>query len=135
MAPVWVASLPATVGGGGSAGGREPLPAQAPTTATRPTRSQRRSHRNQLDTTVAIFEPDYVVELRGRHLDDVGVFERHQLPMENYGWYIDLRQYGTVPHSGFGLGLERTVAWLCGISHIRETSPYPRTINRMWPER
>ncbi|MGD2079420.1 MAG: asparagine--tRNA ligase, partial [Chloroflexota bacterium] len=59
--------------------------------------------------------------------------ERHQLPMENYGWYIDLRRFGTVPHSGFGLGLERTVAWLCGISHIRETSPYPRTINRMWP--
>ncbi len=59
--------------------------------------------------------------------------ERHQLPMENYGWYIDLRRFGTVPHSGFGLGLERTVAWLCGISHIRETSPYPRTINRLWP--
>jgi asparaginyl-tRNA synthetase len=58
---------------------------------------------------------------------------RHQLPMENYGWYVDLRRFGTVPHSGFGLGLERTVAWLCGISHIRETSPYPRTINRMWP--
>ena len=59
--------------------------------------------------------------------------ERHQLPMENYRWYIDLRRFGTVPHSGFGLGLERTVAWLCGISHIRETSPYPRTVNRMWP--
>jgi asparaginyl-tRNA synthetase len=59
--------------------------------------------------------------------------ERHQLPMENYGWYIDLRRFGTVPHSGFGLGLERTVAWLCGIPHIRETSPYPRTINRVWP--
>ena len=59
--------------------------------------------------------------------------ERHELPMDNYRWYIDLRRFGTVPHSGFGLGLERTVAWLCGISHIRETSPYPRTINRLWP--
>ena len=59
--------------------------------------------------------------------------KRHELPIEKYGWYIDLRRFGTVPHSGFGLGLERTVAWLCGISHIRETSPYPRTINRMWP--
>jgi asparaginyl-tRNA synthetase len=59
--------------------------------------------------------------------------KRHGLPVENYGWYIDLRRFGTVPHSGFGLGLERTVAWLCGISHIRETSPYPRTLNRVWP--
>ena len=59
--------------------------------------------------------------------------ERHDLPMENYNWYLDLRRYGTVPHSGFGLGLERTVAWICGIDHVRETSPYPRTLNRMTP--
>ncbi len=59
--------------------------------------------------------------------------ERHHLPVANYQWYIQLRQLGSVPHSGFGLGLERTVAWICGIPHIRETSPYPRTINRMWP--
>jgi asparaginyl-tRNA synthetase len=58
---------------------------------------------------------------------------RHELPMENYEWYIDLRRFGGVPHSGFGLGLERTVAWICGTSHIRQTSPFPRTINRMHP--
>jgi len=63
----------------------------------------------------------------------VQAIKRHELPMENYGWYIDLRRYGTVPHSGFGLGLERAVRWICGLPHIRETSPYPRTINRMWP--
>lgn len=63
----------------------------------------------------------------------VDAINRHELPLENYQWYIDLRRYGTVPHSGFGLGLERTVAWIAGISHIRETSPFPRTLNRMRP--
>jgi asparaginyl-tRNA synthetase len=68
-------------------------------------------------------DPDLLIE----------AIKRHELPLENYQWYIDLRRYGTVPHSGFGLGLERTVAWICGLSHIRETSPYPRTLNRMNP--
>ncbi|MFW5942703.1 MAG: asparagine--tRNA ligase [Chloroflexota bacterium] len=63
----------------------------------------------------------------------VEAIERHELPMEHYHWYVDLRRYGSVPHSGFGLGLERTVAWLCGIHHIRETSPYPRTLRYMYP--
>ena len=58
---------------------------------------------------------------------------RHELPEEHYSWYIDLRRFGSVPHSGFGLGLERTVAWLCGIDHIRETSPFPRTLKHMRP--
>ena len=58
---------------------------------------------------------------------------QHNLPPENYSWYIELRQFGSVPHSGFGLGLERTVAWICGIDHIRQTSPFPRTLNRMNP--
>lgn len=52
---------------------------------------------------------------------------------EAYNWYLDLRKYGTVPHAGFGLGLERSVAWICGLSHIRETIPYPRLINRKYP--
>ena len=56
--------------------------------------------------------------------------KEHDLPVENYDWYLDLRRYGSVPHSGFGLGVERTVAWICGTEHIRETSPYPRMINR-----
>jgi asparaginyl-tRNA synthetase len=63
----------------------------------------------------------------------IEAIRRHDLPMENYRWYIDLRRFGSVPHSGFGLGLERTVAWICGTSHIRQTSPYPRTLNRMNP--
>ncbi len=63
----------------------------------------------------------------------VEAINRHELPLQNYQWYIDLRRYGTVPHSGFGLGLERTVAWICGLAHIREASPYPRTLNRLWP--
>ncbi|TCS93817.1 asparagine--tRNA ligase [Hazenella coriacea] len=60
-------------------------------------------------------------------------FEQHQLPYEAYQWYLDLRKYGTVPHSGFGLGLERTVAWICGLDHVRETIPFPRMLNRLYP--
>ena len=63
----------------------------------------------------------------------LAAIHRHQLPPEPYQWYIDLRHYGTVQHSGFGLGLERTVAWICGIEHIRQTSPFPRTLNRVTP--
>lgn len=63
----------------------------------------------------------------------MAAIKKHNLPAEQYEWYIDLRRYGSVPHSGFGLGLERTVAWICGIDHVRETSPYPRTLNRMAP--
>lgn len=57
----------------------------------------------------------------------------HQLPESVFSWYLDLRKYGTVPHSGFGLGLERTVAWICGLSHLRETIPFPRMMGRLSP--
>lgn len=57
----------------------------------------------------------------------------HKLPEEDYAWYIDLRKYGTVPHSGFGMGLERAVSWICGLSHLREAIPFPRLINRLYP--
>jgi asparaginyl-tRNA synthetase len=57
----------------------------------------------------------------------------HQLPVENYKWYLDLRRFGSVPHAGFGLGVERTVAWICGLEHIREASPFPRMMTRMYP--
>ncbi len=57
----------------------------------------------------------------------------HDLPEEVFSWYIDLRKYGSVPHSGFGLGLERTVAWLCGLNHVRETIPFPRMMGRLTP--
>ncbi|MBB6449069.1 asparaginyl-tRNA synthetase [Geomicrobium halophilum] len=60
-------------------------------------------------------------------------FKEHQLSEEAYQWYLELRQYGSVPHSGFGLGLERTVAWLSGTEHVRETIPFPRLLNRLYP--
>ncbi len=63
----------------------------------------------------------------------IAAIQRHELPLEHYQWYVELRKYGSVPHSGFGLGLERTVAWICGLDHIRQTSPFPRTLNRMKP--
>ena len=57
----------------------------------------------------------------------------HNLPVEAFQWYLDLRRYGSVPHAGFGLGLERTVAWICGAEHIREVIPFPRMIYRVYP--
>jgi len=57
----------------------------------------------------------------------------HNLPEAAFQWYLDLRRYGSVPHAGFGLGLERTVAWICGAEHIRETIPFPRTLYRVYP--
>jgi asparaginyl-tRNA synthetase len=57
----------------------------------------------------------------------------HNLPEQAFRWYLDLRRYGSVPHSGFGLGLERTVAWICGVEHIREVIPFPRMIYRVYP--
>ncbi len=59
--------------------------------------------------------------------------EKHKLPREAYEWYLDLRKYGTVPHAGFGLGIERTVAWICKLEHVRETIPYPRMLYRLYP--
>jgi len=55
------------------------------------------------------------------------------LDEKDYDWYVDLRRYGSVPHSGFGLGVERTVAWICGLKHIRETIPYPRMMGKFYP--
>ncbi|MFC0523187.1 asparagine--tRNA ligase [Pontibacillus salicampi] len=60
-------------------------------------------------------------------------YEEHDLTDDAYKWYLELRQYGTVPHSGFGLGLERTVAWIAGVEHVRETIPFPRLLNRLYP--
>jgi asparaginyl-tRNA synthetase len=59
--------------------------------------------------------------------------EKLGISRQAYEWYLDLRRYGSVPHSGFGLGLERTVAWICGVKHIRETIPFPRLLGRMYP--
>ncbi len=59
--------------------------------------------------------------------------KEYNLNLDDFQWYLDLRKYGSVPHGGFGLGLERIVAWVCGVKHVRETIPFPRTINRIKP--
>jgi asparaginyl-tRNA synthetase len=57
----------------------------------------------------------------------------HGLPEEAFKWYLDLRKFGSVPHGGFGMGIERAVAWICGLEHVRETIPFPRTLHRLYP--
>jgi asparaginyl-tRNA synthetase len=57
----------------------------------------------------------------------------HDLPVEAFQWYLDIRKYGSVPHAGFGLGIERTVSWICGLKHVRETIPFPRLMQRIYP--
>jgi len=73
----------------------------------------------------------------GERISDLALLEQrvaeHELPIESYQWYLDLRRYGSVPHSGFGIGLERTVSWICGLSHVRETGAFPRMLTRMYP--
>ncbi len=73
----------------------------------------------------------------GQREDDLDVLTRkideHELPQEAFQWFSDLRRYGSVPHGGFGMGLERFVCWVCGIRHVRETIPFPRTIDRLTP--
>jgi len=59
--------------------------------------------------------------------------EDHNLPLAAFQWYLDLRKYGSVPHAGFGMGIERAVAWICGLDHVRETIPFARTLNRIYP--
>lgn len=59
--------------------------------------------------------------------------KEHNLPIEAFNWYLDLRKYGSVPHAGFGLGIERTLAWICGLTHIRETIPFPRMLEKVVP--
>ncbi len=73
----------------------------------------------------------------GQRLDDYDLLvqriEEHGLPQEAFEWYLDLRRYGSVPHGGFGMGVERCVSWLCGLEHVRETIPYPRMLYRLYP--
>ena len=72
-----------------------------------------------------------------QRIDDLDLLERRlreeRLPAEAYQWYLDLRRYGSVPHSGFAIGIERTVAWICGLEHVRETIPFARLLNRLTP--
>lgn len=73
----------------------------------------------------------------GQREDSLEVLERkiaeHNLPQSAFDWYLDLRRYGSVPHAGFGLGIERTVSWICGLHHVRETIPFPRLMERIRP--
>lgn len=73
----------------------------------------------------------------GQREDDhdvlLGRIDEHKLPREAFSWYLDLRKWGSVPHAGFGLGVERTVAWMCGLHHVRETIPFPRMTERLTP--
>ncbi|HEY9720481.1 MAG TPA: asparagine--tRNA ligase [Oscillatoriaceae cyanobacterium] len=72
-----------------------------------------------------------------QRIDDLATLEakmaEHHIPAEPLEWYLDLRRYGSVPHSGFGIGLERTVAWICGLEHVRETIPFARMLTRIYP--
>jgi asparaginyl-tRNA synthetase len=73
----------------------------------------------------------------GQRLDDYDLLvqriKEHNLPMEAFEWYLDLRRFGSVPHGGFGMGIERCVTWICGLEHVRETIPYPRMLYRLYP--
>ncbi len=74
----------------------------------------------------------------GERLADLALLEQRVqeepgLPRQSFEWYLDLRRYGTVPHAGFGMGIERVVAWICGLEHVRETIPFPRMLNRLTP--
>ena len=93
----------------------------------------------ELSLSVDLLAPEGYGEIigGGQRIADLDLLEKrieeHNLPKEAFAWYLDLRRYGSVPHSGFGLGVERTVSWICGIHHIRETIPFPRTLGRIYP--
>ena len=70
-------------------------------------------------------------------IHDPGLIEKrlkeHELPQDQFQWYLDLRRYGSVPHSGFGMGIERFISWICGLEHLREAIPFPRMLYRLTP--
>jgi asparaginyl-tRNA synthetase len=88
---------------------------------------------------VDVLAPEGYGEIIGgsQRIDDYNLLksriESHNLPLAAFQWYLDLRRYGSVPHSGFGMGIERCVAWICGLEHVRETIPFARTLNRIYP--
>jgi asparaginyl-tRNA synthetase len=95
--------------------------------------------RPEVCRSVDLLAPEGYGEITGgsERIWDAGLLEERVskigLPREAYAWYLDLRRFGSVPHAGFGIGLERTVAWICGLPHIRETIPYARMLNRKYP--
>lgn len=97
------------------------------------------SERPELSLSVDCLAPEGYGEVigGGQRIADLDLLRQrikeHNLPEEAFQWYLDLRRYGSTPHSGFGLGIERTVAWICGLEHIRETIPFPRMLHRLYP--
>ena len=95
--------------------------------------------RPDLSLSVDVLAPEGYGEIigGGQRVDDYDtLLERlraHDLPAETFEWYLDLRRYGSVPHGGFGMGVERVVAWICGLEHVREAIPYPRMLYRLTP--
>jgi asparaginyl-tRNA synthetase len=95
--------------------------------------------RPELALCVDVLAPEGYGEIigGGQRIDDYDLLLRrikeHKLPQEAFEWYLDLRRYGSVPHSGFGMGIERVVAWICGLDHLREAIPYPRMLYRVYP--
>jgi asparaginyl-tRNA synthetase len=95
--------------------------------------------RPELSLSVDILAPEGYGEIigGGQRVDDyellVERIKAHHLPQDAFEWYLDLRRYGSVPHAGFGMGVERVVAWICGLEHVRETIPYPRMLYRLYP--
>ena len=95
--------------------------------------------RSDLSLSVDLLAPEGYGEIigGGQRLDDYDLLlerlQAHDLSRETFEWYLDLRRYGSVPHGGFGMGIERVVAWLCGLEHVREAIPYPRTLYRLSP--
>ncbi len=100
---------------------------------------KRDAHDDKLALGMDIIGPEGAGEIVGgseRETDYDKLVQRikeHKLPKEAFEWYLDLRKYGSVPHAGFGLGLERTVGWICGLPHVRETIPFPRLMDRIKP--
>jgi asparaginyl-tRNA synthetase len=96
-------------------------------------------HRPEVALCVDVLAPEGYGEIigGGERIDDYDLLvrriEEHGLPKEAFEWYLDLRRYGSVPHGGFGMGIERVVAWICGIEHLREAIPYPRMLYRIYP--
>jgi asparaginyl-tRNA synthetase len=95
--------------------------------------------RPDLSLSVDILAPEGYGEIvgGGQRIDDYDLLLKriadHNLPREAYEWYLDLRRFGSVPHGGFGMGIERVVAWICGLDHLREAIPYPRMLYRLYP--
>ena len=97
------------------------------------------SERPELALGVDVLAPEGYGEIigGGERLADLDMLvqriREHNLPEAAFEWYVDLRRYGTVPHGGFGMGIERVVGWICGLEHVRETIPYPRMLYRLYP--